>query len=108
MKAGLYRAIDKKVAQMERDQRTAHRALVGQLENVGVELKKLRAQVDALRGEYERHTHELFTDGSDGNGETYPPAEVRTRDKEEWRERMARLSNEREPGAKDSGPMRPK
>ena len=108
MKAGLYRAIDKKYAALEKHVRGTMRtfALTAQILTNDIMALRQRAErlekfgVD-LQAEFERHTHGFYTTGAEGDIETDSPTEVRERHHKEWKEaRAIALSNARKSDTK--------
>jgi hypothetical protein len=63
MKLGLHKAIEKKYAELEVSIKLRFREAHTRMEALTVEASKLRAQVDTLRGQFEKHSHQTDADG---------------------------------------------
>ena len=85
MKAGLYRAIDKKYAALEKEANRRHRAFMSEIADQSRRIDRLDSLVSAIidlrlntfKSDYEAHTHAFYTDGSEGEYETRGPSKVR-------------------------------
>jgi hypothetical protein len=98
IKMGLEKALQRKYVELRRE---FFSEIKDQSRRIDRLEKMIESEPNSLREEFERHTHELYTDGSGGEIETSAPTEARAIASERFRAlRNAALSNVLKPDAK--------